>query len=142
MLELSSRPKHELFTLVLALDDTVQQTWIGGAILRRFGEKLNDDELEFIVIHVNGNVALQAAEILLARSIDPKVLGVIAQYCPEFQDPAWEKVQDLFPATDRLARNVFLGFCPELRLRVREEEFWRKNSHLDRPRMALVAPAK
>lgn len=133
--------KHELFTVVLAIDDPAHRIWLGGAILRRFGERLDDDELEFIVIHIDGNVAVQAAEILLARTMNPKILGVIAQYLPEFQDCAWQKVQEVFPVTDRLARDIFLGFCPELRIAVREDEYYKRNTHLDRPKTVSPAPS-
>lgn len=140
MLNLAVCKKHELFTVVLALDDPAHRAWIGGAIFRRFGEKLDDDELEFVVIHIEGNVAIQAAELLLARSMNPKILGVITQHLPEFQDRAWKKIQENFPPSDRLARDIFLGFCPKLRFAVREDEYYRRNTHLDRPKMALLAP--
>lgn len=123
--------KHELFLFVLSLEDSTHRNWIGGAIMRRFGEKLEDDELEFVVVHVDGPVASRAAEILLERSADSRVLGVIAKYCPEFEMKAWEKVQGLFSTKDTfIGREIFLGFCPRLRAEVRQAEFDRKYYHL------------
>lgn len=124
--------KNELLTFVLVLEDPANRNWIAGAIWRRFGDKLNHDELGFIVIYVNGPIASMAAERLFNESVSPQVLGTVAKFFPQFETEAWAKVQEIFPTKDDiLGRKIFLGFCPQLSAKVRDEEFRRLNYHLE-----------
>jgi hypothetical protein len=111
--------KEDLLSSGIGVTDPVLLHCIGWTLMTQYGNQLDEDELQFVVVHFQNPISSRAARTLLQEDFANLVtLGLIAKHHPELEGEAWEQVQRRFPNK----KDEFLSFCPELRRKIHQQQ--------------------